>query len=317
MWQPFLFPLSHSKDKEQGMITIEDGNNTELAKVASGDIAKPSRPSVLTVGELELALLRQFPREDAEEWDRMGLLVGDPAAPVTRVAVALDVTRNAIAAARRAGANVLLTHHPAFIEPPAVLSPSHAAATAAGVNVYEAVAGGVALVNVHTALDVCPASTRLLAGLLSLDFVRVLVPLPADVRKGYGPLCSVRASDAPFSLAHLAARCTSVFGRMPRVWGDMDARLTRIAIANGSAGNVVDAAVAARADCLVCGEVKYHAALDAVQAGLAIVELGHDVSELPLTALLAQAAIDAGVPSDAVVMLDQGANWAMPDSTRL
>lgn len=297
------------------MITIEDENSTELATVPTGDIAKPAKP--LTVGELELALLTQFPRADAEEWDRMGLLVGDPAVLVTGVAVALDVTREAVCATERAGANVLLTHHPAFIDPPSAFSPSYEAATPSGVNVYEAASRGIALMNFHTALDASEAVAHLLPGMLSVDFERVLAPKEPGSPKGYGSLCKVRSSDKPFRLSHMAARCTSVFGRMPRVWGDMSVLLDRIAIANGSAGETVHAALAAHADCLVCGEMKYHATLDAVQQGLAIIELGHDVSELPLCAVLAQAAIDAGIPSEVVCMLDQSANWSVPESMRI
>ena len=297
------------------MIEIEDGKGTGLATVPAGEIAKPAAP--LSVGQLELALLRRFPREDAEEWDRTGLLVGDPAATVTGVAVSLDVTREAIGAARRLGANVLLTHHPAFLEPPCAFSPSYAVATAPGVNVYTAAAEGVALMSFHTALDVSAVATRLLPGMLNLDFQKLLVPLAHDARKGYGQLCTVREADKPFRLAHLAARCTSVFGSAPRVWGDASRKCERIVVANGGAGNVVAAALAAGAECLVCGELKYHSALDAAQAGLAIVELGHDVSELPLCALLAQAVLDAGVAPEAVCILDQSDNWSTPDSTRI
>ncbi len=297
------------------MIPIEDGNSTELVKTPAGEIAKPSKP--LTVGQLELALLKQFPREDAEEWDRTGLLVGDPSALVTGVAVALDVTRDAIEAAQRIGVNVLLTHHPAFLEPPATLSPSYAAAPTTGVNAYLAVQKGIALMNFHTALDVSVAATRLLSGMLNLDFEGIIQPIAPGSNKGYGQLCVVRTSDKPFRLSHLAARCTSVFGRVPRVWGDSAANIERLVIANGSAGNTIDAALRAGATCLVCGEVKYHAALDAVQAGLSIVELGHDVSELPLCALLAQAAIDAGVEAESVHILDQSGNWTTPETTRI
>ena len=297
------------------MISIEDAGKTDLAKIESGELERQTRS--LTVAELELGMLRQFPREDAEPWDRTGLLVGDPAERVKGVAVALDATAEAIEKAARLGANVLLTHHPAFIEAPAPISPSRKIADAAGVNVFAAVKAGVALMNFHTALDASVAGSRLLPRMLSLDFDRLLAPLPADRLKGYGALCSVRADDRPFKLSHLAGRCTSVFGRTSRVWGDLDARLESVVVANGSAGSVVGPALAAEADCLVCGELKYHAALDAWQAGLAIVELGHDVSELPLCALLAQAAIDAGAPSDAVRVIDQGTNWTTPDSTRI
>ena len=145
----------------------------------------------------------------------------------------------------------------------------------------------------------------------------VLVPLPQDSKRGYGQICSVRDSDKPFRLSHLAARCTSVFGRLPRVWGDFTKKIETVVVANGSAGNVVDAAVEHGVDCVVCGEIRYHAALDASQAGLAIVELGHDASEIPLTAVLAKAAIEAGVPKKYVVVADQSKNWITPDSTRI
>lgn len=296
------------------MIEIEDGAS-ELAKVASGDIAKLAKP--LSIGQLEFVLSARYPRKDAEEWDRMGLLVGDPAARVTGVAVALDATSKAIEAAKRLGANVLLTHHPAFLDSPVAFSPSYDLAAPAGVNVYVAISEGIALMNYHTALDVSAAALRLLPRLLNLDFQRVLVPLAHDDSRGYGQLCAVRADDEPFKLAHLSARCTSVFGRAPRVWGDLSTPVKRVVIANGSAGNVVEASLRANADCLVCGELRYHASLDAAQAGLAIVELGHDVSELPLCALLAQAATDAGVAVEDVHVIDQSGNWVEPDSIRM
>ena len=300
------------------MIPIEDGSKSSLAKVESGTIARPQEAAVpLTIGQLELNLLARFPRGDAEEWDRMGILVGDPSEPVSGVAVALDPTSDSIAATSRANANVLLTHHPAFLEPPTVISPSRTIANTAGANVFAAVSNGITLMNFHTALDVSAEATRLLPKLLGFEFRGILVPSGDDRAKGYGQLCDVSHDDAPFKLSQLAARCTARFGRPPRVWGDMNQTLETVVIANGSAGNVVDAAVQAGANCLICGEIRYHAALDASQSGLAIIEIGHDASELPLCAILAQAAIEAGIPSELVTIIDQSENWVIPDSTRL
>ena len=303
------------------MIEIEGPRETArngLATVASGGIAKPAQANLpLTVGLLEKALLERYPRDDAESWDRTGLLVGDPSQPVRGVCVALDVTQAAIRAAAACEANVLLTHHPAFLAPPAPISPSRDIATSPGVNVWEAVRNGVALMNFHTALDVSDDARNLFMGLLKLEFQRMLVPSDAAEGRGYGYLCAVRGQDAPLSLAQMAARCTSVFGRTPRVWGDARDVIATAVFANGSAGNVVEECLANRADCLICGELGYHLALDASQAGLSIVELGHDASELPLTAVLARAAVECGVAADAVRVLDQAGNWTCPDSTRL
>jgi len=271
----------------------------------------------MSVGKLERLLLARYPREDAEEWDRTGLLVGDPAAPLSGIACALDPTVEAVRTAHAKGANVLLTHHPVFLEPPSAFSSDRTRASEAGATVFEAARLGVALMNFHTALDVSHDAQCVLPGLLSLEFESVVEPLEHDRTKGYGQLCSVRATDAPMSVSQLASRCLSVFGRPGRVWGDMSKKLSKVVTATGSASSLLDSCLKAGADCIVCGEVKYHAALDATQAGLAIVELGHDVSELPLARVLAVSAVEEGVDSSSVSVLEQGSNWDTVESTRL
>ena len=68
--------------KEKG---VQGEGKPELLRVEVGGLRAKSFQ--LSVGALEQALLAEFPAADAEEWDRTGLLVGDPAArwaPSTR-----------------------------------------------------------------------------------------------------------------------------------------------------------------------------------------------------------------------------------------
>ncbi len=286
-----------------------------LAQRASGPLSK--QKAVLTVGALNQTLLKEFPAADAEAWDRTGLTVGDPTRLVKGVAVALDPTVEAVQEAVSLGANVLVTHHPAFLSAPDSFSPAASVAANSGALVWAAVSQGVALLSYHTALDVSTSAQRVLPGMLNVQFKSVVVPLDGTKRKGYGQLCSVRSEDAPLTLGQLAARCTSVFARQPRVWGDFERRIDKLVTCTGSAGDVADAALLQRADCLVCGEIKYHDALAFSQAGLAIVELGHDTSELPLSAVLVGAVESAGVPGDLITILDQASNWSYPETTRV
>ena len=292
-------------------IKIEEG----LATRNSGVLSKPGAP--LTVGALEKALLRMYPAEDAEEWDRTGLSVGDPADLVRGVAVALDPTVAAVRAASAAKANVLVTHHPAFLEPIGAFMPAESVAQNPGALVWEAIKEGVSLLSFHTALDVSADAQSMLPGMLNLKLQGVLDELPGARGKGYGQVCGVSDTDGSLTLAQLAARCTSVFGRQPRVWGDFDRRLDLVVTCTGSAGDLGRLCLRRGADCLVAGEVKYHEALALSQAGLAIVELGHDVSELPFAAVLASAVRRAGVHEDDIKVLDQGGNWTTPEATRM
>ena len=176
----------------------------------------------------------------------------------------------------------------------------------------------MALIALHTALDVSPRAARVLPGMLKLAFKgQVLVPVAGSRRKGYGQLCTVRPEDDPLTLGRLAARCTSVFARAPRVWGDFSRELDRVVTCTGSAGDVAHECLRAQADCLVCGEVTYHDALALSQAGRCIVDLGHDTSELPLVAVLADLAEHAGVPRERISVIDQRENWSYPESIRV
>lgn len=292
-------------------------SESQLRAVASGPLASQRTERPETVGQLVQGLSALFPPSDAEPWDRTGLSVGDASVTLRGVATALDPTVDAIRRAQAAGANVLLTHHPAYLEPPAPIGPRASGANAAGQAVYEAAVRGVALVNYHTALDVSAAAQGMLPGMLSLERTGVLDPLARDARLGYGQVCVPRASDGALTLEALALRCTAVFGRAPRMWGDPDMSIETVATWTGSAGPAADLCIEQGIDVLVCGEVKYHTALDAASAGLALIELGHDVSELPFAAVLAEAAASLGVPRESITCLAQDRNWSNPESRRV
>jgi len=87
--------------------------------------------------------------ELAEDWDNVGLQVGDPGAPLERVMVALDPGLSALQAARDAGAQALITHHPLLFHPIKRLTPEDAV----GKVLWTAVNDGVAIISAHTNLD--------------------------------------------------------------------------------------------------------------------------------------------------------------------
>ncbi|HSQ22046.1 MAG TPA: Nif3-like dinuclear metal center hexameric protein, partial [Coriobacteriia bacterium] len=75
-----------------------------------------SSESGMTIGALADALDGRFPCATAEPWDRVGLVVGERSRAVTGVLVTLDATAEAVARAHDAGGNLLVTHHPPFLE---------------------------------------------------------------------------------------------------------------------------------------------------------------------------------------------------------
>ena len=292
-----------------------DATSTDITQLNS-DVLSNTGQVIQTVGQLENALLGLFPATDALEWDKTGLIVGDPFAELKGIAIALDATVDAVRIAAEIGASVLLTHHPVYLGGVEEIHPAIRGRIGADAVVFEALSRGVALMNFHTALDVSEQALHVLPSMLSLQYQSVLAPLESSSNKGFGSVCTPVSEEAGLTLSQLAARCVSVFGRLPRVYGDGSRQLRLIATSTGSGTDLLQASLDASCDCLVCGEVRYHGALDALGAGLTIIELGHDVSELPLCAVLASAVGSVGVPEGVVRIIDQGHNWWTPEASR-
>lgn len=92
---------------------------------------------------------RISPSHLAEEWDNVGLQVGDPGAPVRRLLVCLDVERGAVEEAARLGADLIVCHHPLIFHPLKRITPGDPA----GDIIFRAIQGNIAIVATHTNLD--------------------------------------------------------------------------------------------------------------------------------------------------------------------
>ena len=127
----------------------------------------------MTIQTLVDAVGAAAPWGQAAEWDAVGLLVGDGAAEVAGVLVALDATAATVDEATRRGCNVLLTHHPLLFKPVARVT----ATDPVGSLVLRMARAGVAHVAAHTNLDASDAGVSVaLARQLGLAGVRVLAP---------------------------------------------------------------------------------------------------------------------------------------------
>ncbi len=85
----------------------------------------------------------------AEEWDNVGLQVGNPAADVSRIAVALDPVEATLTEAISKKAELLVCHHPLIFRPLRQLTPHDET----GKLVTRAVREDIAILSAHTNLD--------------------------------------------------------------------------------------------------------------------------------------------------------------------
>src|SRR5439155_23559597 len=105
------------------------------------------------------------------EWDNVGLLLGDRAAPVRRVLTCLTVTPESAAEAVESEAQLIVTHHPILFRAVKRLT----TATAEGRMLLALIRAGVAVYSPHTAFDnTCGGINEMLARRLGLTEVAAL-----------------------------------------------------------------------------------------------------------------------------------------------
>ncbi|NLC71577.1 MAG: Nif3-like dinuclear metal center hexameric protein [Desulfuromonadaceae bacterium] len=123
------------------------------------------------VQDLAGLLNKLYPPWLAEEWDNIGLQIGDPTAPVRQVMVALDPTITNLEATRKADCQLLLTHHPLIFHPlKRILT-----CEGIGKTIQAAIVNQIALICAHTNVDrAADGINRWLAESFALRQVAVL-----------------------------------------------------------------------------------------------------------------------------------------------
>jgi len=213
---------------------------------------------------------RIAPRSLAFDFDNVGLLIKSDHNEIKKVLVALDLTLEVAEEAIAGGYDLVLTHHPLFLEPVKSFSLESAETAAA----YRLIRHGIGHFAAHTNLDACEGGVNdVLAGLLRLKSVR---PLPPEDLGRTGEL------QESVTFGKFSAFCESVLGSKGRFVGDPDRLVHRIALIGGSGGGDLEYVKLAGCDTFVTGEMKHHQALAAEQYGIKCCVLGHYETEFPV-----------------------------------
>ncbi|MFC5143987.1 Nif3-like dinuclear metal center hexameric protein [Streptomyces aureoversilis] len=233
------------------------------------------------LSEVIAALDALWPPERAEQWDAVGTVCGDPAAPVNRVLFAVDPVQEVVEEAVELGAGLLVTHHPLYLRGTTTV----AASTFKGRAVHTLIKNDIALHVAHTNADRAdPGVSDALAGALDLRVTGPLVPDPDDPagRRGLGRVCEL---DPPMDLAAFAEHAAK---RLPataqgiRVAGDPARTIRTVAVCGGSGDSLFDAVRAADVDAYVTADLRHHPASEAQQhSPLALVDAAHWATEWP------------------------------------
>lgn len=235
-----------------------------------------------------LKLLDAFcPFARAEEWDNVGLMVGDPQRRVSGILLALDPTEDLLAESRAHQCNTIITHHPLIFKPLTHLRPD----LPPGRLIFTAIHQEINIIACHTNLDVVPGGVSdQLARRLELNHLQVLqptAPAVADQREGIG-FGRIGELTEPISGEDFLTRLlTALELEAAPVAGPLPALVRKVAVCGGSGSDLAPHARQAGADIFVAGEIKHAVARWAEMEEFCLVDAGHYHSENPMMAELA------------------------------
>ncbi|MBE6989414.1 MAG: Nif3-like dinuclear metal center hexameric protein [Ruminococcaceae bacterium] len=221
-----------------------------------------------TVRDIERMLFTWAPRELAEEWDNVGLLVGDPDIPVRRILVALDITEAVVAEAAEQGAELIVAHHP-------VMNCTwHRVQTVRaddrqGRILTALIQQGIAVICMHTNLDAAEGGVNdMLAHRLGLTD---LIPLSVEKIGRVGTL------NSEIPLVEFTRSVVKLLRANGLRYTDRGRPVQRVAVGGGACGDYIRQAVEMGCDTFVTSDLKYHDFLDTTEINL--IDAGHFPTE--------------------------------------
>lgn len=256
--------------------------------------AADTSASKWTVGDVMALMETWYPAATAQSWDRVGLIVGDPASPVRSILLALDPTA-AIAAQAVAGPSgdgqpydMVITHHPLLLRGASFLPVNDPK----GGVVTTLIRSGIALFNAHTNADVaCDGVATALADLLGLRDTVPLEPCGTDAEGheiGLGRVGTVDETTLG-AFADLVASALPAGPSGLLVGGDESARVTRVAVLGGAGDSALEAARAAGVDVYLTADLRHHPASEHLEGGAPALLCGsHWATESPWLPVLAR-----------------------------
>lgn len=221
-------------------------------------------------------LEEKFPLKHAEEWDNVGLMVGERNKEVKRVQLSLDLTQSNLDIAIENKIDLIITHHPLLFKPLKSITDD----SILGKKIMKLIENKIAVYSMHTNLDSSREGLNdyFSKKVLNLENGKILDKFELNgVEFGIGRIYELNQETSQDVLIKKIKEKLKL-ETINFVKGN-DKIIKKVAIITGSGANYWRKAKREGADILITGDVKYHDALDAMEENFNILDVGHFESE--------------------------------------
>ena len=208
-----------------------------------------------------------------EDFDNVGLMVGDRDKEVKKVLLALDCTLKVVEEAKRENVDLIITHHPLIFRKPSSITTD----TLQGKKIIELIKNDISLYSSHTNLDSAENGLNsTIVSILGFGNSEILEVNKRDASAGLGRIVKL---DNEVFLDEIINKVKNALGiNNLRVVRGKE-KVSKVAIINGSGQDFIGKAVSQGADLIITGDTTYHFASDYKEMGINIIDVGHFASE--------------------------------------
>lgn len=229
----------------------------------------------MLVSDVISILKKIAPTELAEEWDNVGLILGNPTTKINNVLVALDCTKACIKNAIENNCNLIITHHPVIFNPLNKIDYSSFLSFA--------IKNDIAVYSMHTNMDNCEKSMNVyIANKLGAKEIK---------RWTSGILFEIKQ----ITVKNLADRLKIILSdETYKIKGNLNDSISKVYLSTGSGLNR-DAfeACKAVADICISSEIKHNFYVE--DDNVKLLEFSHFNSELPFEKIICDILKDVGI----------------------
>lgn len=208
-----------------------------------------------------------------EDFDNVGLMIGDRNKAVNKVLLALDCTLKVIEEAKREDVDLIITHHPLIFRKPSNITTD----TLQGKKIIELIKNDISLYSSHTNLDsVENGLNHSIVSILGFEESSLLEKNKNVSSAGLGRIVELDKEIKLQNLIEQVKRKLNISNL--RVVKGNDT-VSKIAIINGSGQDFIAKAMKLGVDTVITGDTTYHFASDYKEMGVSIIDPGHFPTE--------------------------------------
>lgn len=221
-----------------------------------------------TVNDVYKIIDAWAPFDSAEDFDNVGLLIGNRGAEVTGILIALDVSLDVVEEAKAKGYNLIVAHHPVLFDAMKSITPQNAQGRLATAILQS----DIAVISAHTNLDAAVSGiSHMLAERVGLEDIKAVEGNPL-LYEGVLPEALTARAFAKVVKEAIGAEIVTICGQIPE-------SIQSVVVAGGRADSFLEDARSTGADLFLLGEIKHENGLAAQIMGQSVMSAGHYETE--------------------------------------